>query len=103
MALAAELGLRDQVKHLQGISDAQLFRCYALADLAVMVSSREGFPMVTLEAMACGLPVIGTNNNENTQVIREGDRAYWDGSLDMGSNASSSGGNDGAPACPRPG
>ena len=45
-----------------GVTKKELFELYAEATLFCMPSLVEGFGQVYLEALACGLPVLGTNN-----------------------------------------
>jgi glycosyltransferase involved in cell wall biosynthesis len=40
---------------------AELVQFYRWADVLVLPSDREGMPLVVLEAMACGLPVVATD------------------------------------------
>lgn len=57
-ALACELGLQDRVLFLGQRRDvASLLRA---ADAFVLPSIFEGLPLVALEAMAAGLPIVGT-------------------------------------------
>lgn len=59
-ALAARLGMSERVRFVAVVTQTDLRRYYAAADLLVLASSREGWPNVLLEAMACGTPVVAT-------------------------------------------
>lgn len=58
--LIAELGL-DNVRLVGEQHGAELVEHYHRADALVLTSDREGMPLVLLEAMATGLPVIATD------------------------------------------
>jgi teichuronic acid biosynthesis glycosyltransferase TuaC len=58
--LARDLGLGDRVRFLGGLPQCRLAAVYNAADALVLVSAREGYPNVLLEALACGTPVIAT-------------------------------------------
>lgn len=60
-ALAASLGVAGHV-HLPGqIPNEELCWWYSAADVSCLVSSREGWPNVLLESLACGTPVVATS------------------------------------------
>ena len=66
----AESGLTDRVRLLGEITDPQRF--YALVDVFVLTSRWEGFPVVLLEAMAAGKPVVSTDVGGITEMIEHG-------------------------------
>jgi len=73
LAQVAQLGLTGNFRLAGFVSDADLPSYYNLADMFVLPSkSGEGLPLVALEAMACGLPVIATNVGGISEVpVRE--------------------------------
>jgi glycosyltransferase involved in cell wall biosynthesis len=69
-ALAAELGVSDRVRFLGYCRDVP--GLMAAADLFVLPSRWEGCPMVILEAMAAGLPIVATAVGGVPELIRDG-------------------------------
>lgn len=59
-AMADRLGLQS-VYFIGHKSQPELRRLYSSADVTVVPSRREPFGLVALEAMACGCPVVGTD------------------------------------------
>lgn len=53
-----------------------LSELYAIADLMLLLSEKESFGLVLLEAMACGVPCIGTNIGGIPEVITNGENGY---------------------------
>lgn len=70
--LIQALNLQDRVKLLGFVPDAVLQDHYLLADVFVMPSRKEGFGIVFLEAMACGLPVIAGNQDGSRDALLNG-------------------------------
>lgn len=69
-SLIASNGLQDVVA-LRGLSQS-LASEYPKYSLFVLPSRYEGFPLVLVEAMQCGLPCIGFSISGNTTVIDNG-------------------------------
>ncbi|MCM3440774.1 N-acetyl-alpha-D-glucosaminyl L-malate synthase BshA [Metabacillus halosaccharovorans] len=72
--LVRELGLVEHVLFL-GKQDS-LEELYSISDLILLLSEKESFGLVLLEAMACGVPCIGTNAGGIPEVILEGETGY---------------------------
>jgi glycosyltransferase involved in cell wall biosynthesis len=69
-ALISRLGLSDQVRLLGRVSEDDLPRYYQAADLFVLPTvALEGFGLVTLEALACGTPVVGTPVGGTPEIL----------------------------------
>jgi teichuronic acid biosynthesis glycosyltransferase TuaC len=65
-----QLGLGNNFRLTGFVSDEELPFYYNTADFFVLPSkSGEGLPLVALEAMACGLPVVATNVGGISEVI----------------------------------
>jgi len=69
-AMAATLGVGDRVRFAGFIADTELPRYYQAADLVVLPSvALEGFGLITLEALACGTPVVATPEGGAVDVL----------------------------------
>jgi glycosyltransferase-like protein len=53
-----ELGLHDDVRVLGPVADERLVALYHAADVFALPSAKEGFGLVVLEALACGVPTV---------------------------------------------
>jgi N-acetyl-alpha-D-glucosaminyl L-malate synthase BshA len=72
--LVDQLHLNDQVLFL-GHQD-NLEELYSISDLMLILSEKESFGLAALEAMACGVPCIGTNVGGLPEVIKDGETGY---------------------------
>ncbi|HVO28388.1 MAG TPA: glycosyltransferase, partial [Candidatus Paceibacterota bacterium] len=59
--LAADLGVADSVKFLGFLDQPRLVEAYNAGKVFAITSTSDTQSMVTMQAMACGLPVVGVN------------------------------------------
>lgn len=64
-----DLHLNDRVTFLGQVPHHDLIKLYNAADCLILASSREGWPNVLLEAIACGCPVVSTRVNGTPEII----------------------------------
>lgn len=64
-------GLGERVRWLGWIEQMRDF--YSLVDVVLLTSEQEGMPLVVLEAMACGVPVVSFDVGGIEEVITDGD------------------------------
>jgi L-malate glycosyltransferase len=72
--LVEELGLNEDVRFL-GKQD-RLDELYSISDVKLLLSEKESFGLVLLEAMACGVPCIGTTIGGIPEVIEDGETGF---------------------------
>jgi phosphatidylinositol alpha-1,6-mannosyltransferase len=70
--LIADHGVEDQVLLTGFLNEKELSDHFIMADLFVLPSKKEGFGIVFIEALACGLPVICGNVDGSMDAIRNG-------------------------------
>jgi glycosyltransferase involved in cell wall biosynthesis len=74
--LARTLGLSSHVDFLGAVSEESKFQYLAAADMFVLPSVHEGFGLVFLEAMHCGLPVIASASGGQTDFLLDGETGF---------------------------
>ena len=68
----AQLGIGDRVRFAGLVDEDRKPDYYRLADAYVMPSRGEGFGIVFLEAMACGIPVLGSRTDGGFEALLGG-------------------------------
>jgi glycosyltransferase involved in cell wall biosynthesis len=70
ITLARSLGIENNIRFVGFIPEGQLPSYYQMADLFVLPTKElEGFGLVTLEALASGLPVLGTPVGGTKEIL----------------------------------
>jgi glycosyltransferase involved in cell wall biosynthesis len=72
-AKVRSLGIGDRVVFTGFIPEAEKADHYRLADAFVMPGRGEGFGFVFLEALACGIPVVGSRLDGSREALRPGE------------------------------
>ena len=73
-ALARELGLADRVHFLGQRNDVD--RRLAAAQVSLLATNWEGFPLSILEAMRAGLPVVASDVGGVAESVRDGENGF---------------------------
>ena len=73
-SLTTDLNIQDKVLFLG--KQVNIECVLPFADLLLLPSNFESFGLVALEAMACEVPVIGTNGGGLPEVVIEGENGY---------------------------
>lgn len=74
--LARRLGVGERVRFLGSVSHQSLPHLYGASDVFVTTPWYEPFGITPLEAMACGLPVVGSNVGGIKFSVRDGETGY---------------------------
>jgi glycosyltransferase involved in cell wall biosynthesis len=72
LAQAERIGAARRVELLGPFPHERLAVAYSAADALALLSTREGWPNVLLESLACGTPVVATRAGGVAEVVREG-------------------------------
>ncbi|HEV2058972.1 MAG TPA: glycosyltransferase, partial [Solirubrobacteraceae bacterium] len=72
---ARELGVSEHVRVVGTVSPAELERHYRAADVFAFPSTKEGFGLVALEALAAGLPVVASEIDVFRTFLAHGESA----------------------------
>lgn len=70
------LGLDNNVEFVGSLSKIQLAKLFRRIKVFVIASAIENQSMVTLQAMACGLPVVGVNGRGMPEIVRDGQNGF---------------------------
>src|SRR6185436_4490697 len=90
--LIHRLGLTGSVRFVKGVTTDRIVDLYGEAEVACVPSLYEGFSLPAIEAMACGVPVVGTTGGAIPEVVgRDNETALLVQPADAGALATSIG------------
>lgn len=75
-ALIKNLGIEPRVKLLGALSRIETVKRMKEAEVFILPSRREGLPLVILEAMSVGCPVIASAISGNAELVKHGENGY---------------------------
>jgi glycosyltransferase involved in cell wall biosynthesis len=67
--MTRQLGVSHRVTFAGAVPQERLKYYFSAADVSILASSREGWPNVLLESMACGTPVVATRQWGTPEVV----------------------------------
>jgi len=77
ISLTEELGIENYVKFVGFIPEAELPDYYRMADIFILPTLElEGFGLITLEALASGIPVLGTPVGGTVEILSKFNSKY---------------------------
>ena len=71
--LARRLGVAGRVSFMPTVTQDQLRHLYCSADVMLLTSTREGWPNVVLESLACGTPVVAVDVGAVREMLSRAD------------------------------
>ncbi len=71
-----EIQYHNRIQFLGRIPNHELPKHYASANLTILPSLSEAFPLIPLESMACGTPVILSNRFSSNEIIENGENGF---------------------------
>ncbi len=74
--LVSELGLDNNVQFLGELQHTEIPYYLSVADVFALPSLREGLGIAFLEAMACGIPVVGSSVGGIPDIIEDGKNGF---------------------------
>jgi len=75
-SLVAKLDLDKHTTFIGQIPNEKVSQYMAASDVFVLPSLSEGLPVVTLEAIACGLPIVVTDIAGISEIIKDGENGF---------------------------
>lgn len=82
-AYARARGVADRVRFPGFVDEQRKYEILSVADLYVSTSLHEGFGLVFLEAMACGLPVVCYDHGGQTDFLQSGVTGFLEHAGDL--------------------